>query len=225
MRNSDWRRALAAGLIAAGGIAGLSAAAPQDDGAGRLRAALRSATMQLRDVQDQNAMLTAKQSEAERERMSLAQQLAAAEKERDALRQQLQAGQNAAQTAAQQAGAQLESQRQALASALATYQENLMRWQTAYNEAAATARTRDADANKLDALLVQTRGRAMACEEKNIELFKFGKELVDLYGNQNLLTAIGSKEPFTRLKRVEVENLMQDYQDKLRANMVSHPAP
>src|SRR5215467_9169142 len=79
MRNSDWRRTLAAGLIAAGGIAGLSAAAPQqDDGAARLRAALRTATSQLRDLQDQNAMLTAKQSEAERQRMALTQQLAAA---------------------------------------------------------------------------------------------------------------------------------------------------
>jgi chromosome segregation ATPase len=225
MRNSEWRRTLAAGLIAAAGLAGLSAAAPQDDGAARLRAALRQATSQLRDLQDQNAMLTAKQSEAERQRMALVQQLAAAEKERDGLRLQLEAGRNVAQTAAQQASAQLEAQRQALGTAQGAYQENLTHWQTAYNEAAETARTRDADAKKLDALLVQTRGRAMACEDKNTELYKFGKELIDLYGKQDVLTSIGSKEPFTRLKRVEVENLMQDYEDKLRANVLAHPAP
>lgn len=169
-------------------------------------------------------MLTAKQSEAERARMALTQQLASAERERDQLRQQLQAGQSAAQTAAQQASTQLDAQKQTLAAAIATYQENLTRWQMAYNEAAETARTRDADAKKLDALLVQTRGRAMVCEDKNAELYKFGKELVELYGNQDVLGSLGSKEPFTRLKQVQIENLMQDYEDKLRANMVSHPA-
>ncbi|HXJ01225.1 MAG TPA: hypothetical protein VNH44_08370 [Micropepsaceae bacterium] len=225
MRNSGWRRAIATSAIAIGCIGGLTAAAPQgDDGGARLRAALRSATVQLRDLQDQNAMLTAKQSEAERERMALAQQLAASEKERDSLRQQIKAGQDAAQTAAQQTNAQLDAQKQAIAAMEATYRDNLMKWQGAYNEAAAAARTRDADAKKYDALLVQTRGRATACEAKNAELYKFGKDLIDAYDRKDLFSTIGSKEPFTGLKRVEIETLMQDYEDKLRANVIAHPA-
>jgi len=225
MRNSEWRRTIAAGVIAAACIGGLTAAAPQgDDGAARLRAALRSATVQLRDSQDQNAMLAAKQSEAERERMALAQQLAAAERERDALRQQIRAGQEASQTASQQAAAQLDAQKQSIATMEAAYRDNLVKWQGAYNEAAAAARTRDADAKKLDALLVQTRGRATACEVKNTELYKFGRELVDAYDRQDLFSTISAKEPFTRLKRIEIETLMQDYQDKLRANAIAHPA-
>jgi septal ring factor EnvC (AmiA/AmiB activator) len=225
MRNFEWRRAFAAGTIAVCGICGLAAAAPEgDDGAARLRAAFRSATVQLRDLQDQNAMLTAKQSEAERDRMALTQQLAAAEKERDALRQQLKAGQDALQTAARQSAAQLEAQKQGLASMEAAYRDNLAKWQTSYNEAAAAARMRDDDAKKLDELLVQTRTRATACEAKNTELYKFGKDLIDVYGRQDVFGALGAKEPFTKLKRVEIENLMQDYEDKLRANMIARPA-
>jgi chromosome segregation ATPase len=222
MRNSEWRRAAAAGLFSVFCMAGLSAAAPQDDGGARLRAALRTATVQLRDLQDQNATLTAKQSEAERERMALQQRLAAAEKELDSLRQQVTAG----QTAGQQTAAQLETQRQANTAMEATYRDNLMKWQTSYNEAAETARTRDADAKKLDALLVQTRSRATACEMKNAELYKFGKELIGVYEGQgqDMVSTIQTKEPFTRLKRVEIENLMQDYEDKLRANAIAHPA-
>lgn len=167
-------------------------------------------------------MLAAKQSEAERTRMALQQQLAAAEKELDTLRQQVRAG----QTAGQQTAAQLEAQRQASAAAEAAYRDNLAKWQTSYNEAAETARTRDADAKKLDALLAQTRGRATACEMKNAELYKFGKQLIDVYDgqNQDMVSTITTKEPFTRLKRVEIENLMQDYEDKLRANAIAHPA-
>jgi chromosome segregation ATPase len=225
LRSQMSLRAILAGIVAAGCIGGLTAAAPEgDDGGARLRAALRSATVQLRDLQDQNAMLAAKQSEAERDRMALTQQLAAAEKERDALRQQIKAGQDASQTAAQQAAAQLDAQKQAIAAMEATYRDNLMKWQGAYNEAAAAARTRDADAKKLDAMLVQTRGRATACEAKNAELYKFGKELVDGYDRQDLFSSIGAKEPFTRLKRVEIETLVQDYEDKLRANAIAHPA-
>jgi septal ring factor EnvC (AmiA/AmiB activator) len=225
MRNFEWRRPLAAGIVAACCISGLAAAAPQaDDGAARLRAALRSATTQLRDVQDQNAMLMATQSKAERERMALAQQLAAAEKERDALRQQIKAGQVASQTASEQAMAQLEAQKRNIATMEAAYRDNLMKWQAAYNDATIVARTRDGDAKKLDALLIQTRGRATACEAKNSELYKFGKELVDAYDRQDLFSTIGAKEPFTRLKRVEIETLMQDYEDKLRANAIVHPA-
>ena len=169
-------------------------------------------------------MLVAKQSEAERQRMALGQQLAAAEKDRDALRLQLKAGQTASQTASQQAAAQLDAQKRNIAAMEAAYRENLMKWQASYNEAALAARTRDADAKKLDALLVQTRGRTTACEAKNTELYIFGKELIDTYGRQDFLSTISTKEPFTRLKRVEIESVMQDYQDKLRANAIVHPA-
>lgn len=172
-------------------------------------------------------MLAAKQSEAERDRLALAQRLAAAEKERDSLREQLTSGltaaQQTAQQAAQQAGAQLAAEKANLAALEAAYRDNLMKWQNAYNEAAETARTRDADAKKLDVLLVRTRGRATACEAKNGELFKFGKELIDVYGRQDLFSVIGAREPFTRLKHVEIENLMQDYEDKLRSIEIAHP--
>jgi DNA repair exonuclease SbcCD ATPase subunit len=225
MRTSDVCRLLAAGIVSVSIGGSFAVAAPQtDDGGARLRAALRSATVQLRDLQDHNAMLTAKQSEAERERLTLAQQLAAAQRELGSLREQVKAGQTASQTASQQAAAQIDAQKQNIATLDAAYRDNLTKWQMAYNEAAAAARTRDSDAKKLDALLVQTRGRATACEAKNADLYKFGKDLVDAYDRQDVFSTIGAKEPFTGLKRVEIETLMQDYQDKLRANAIAHPA-
>ena len=221
MRNSKWRRATAAAILSVCSMAGFSMAAPQDGGLEeRLRAALRTATIQLRDVQDQNAMLVAKQAEAERERLDLAQKLAADERELDALRQQVKSG----QAASEQVTAQLQAEKRNAAMGEAAYRDNLMKWQAAYNEAAGTARTRDADAKKLDALLVQIRGRAQACEAKNTELYKLGNEVLDFYDSQTLFSVVGAKEPFTRLKRVEIENRMQDYGDRLRANALAHPA-
>ena len=226
MRGFDRRRVLAAGMMFATCLVGIAVAAPQgDDPAARLRGALRSATLQVRDLQDQNAMLMAKQAEADRDRMALTQKLAADEKELDELREQLKSNQTVSQQAAAQATAQIEMQKTNAAAADTAYRDNLMKWQAAYNEAAETARTRDADAKKLDALLMQTRGRVDVCETKNKELYRIGHEVLDTYDRQDLMSMIKNKESVTKLGRVELETLMQDYEDKLRANDLAHPAP
>jgi chromosome segregation ATPase len=202
------------------------AAAREGDGAeSRLRAALRQAITRLRELEDQNANLEAKQAQAERERQALTEKLDAAQKELDALRQRS----DADKAALQRSAAKLESTETSLA-----------KWQEAYNQAADVARSRDADAKRLDAeikgleaeakrrdaALVQTRETKRACEAKNAELFKLGNQVLDLYDKKGLWDAIAAGEPVTQLKRVEYENMMQDYEDKLRDNqIVPPPAP
>ena len=39
-----------------------------------------------------------------------------------------------------------------------------------------------------------------------------------------LFRSLVADEPVTKLKRVEFENLMQDYEDKLRAQEINRPA-
>src|SRR5260221_13698990 len=109
MRNSETCRSLMVVIFSLCCATSLSvAAAPQgDDGGARLRAALRTATAQVRDLQDQNATLIAKQSQAERERVALAQKLVEDEKELDGLRKRVQAG----EAASTQVTAQLEAQK------------------------------------------------------------------------------------------------------------------
>jgi hypothetical protein len=222
MRNSETCRSLVVVILSLCCATSLSlAAAPQgDDGGARLRAALRTATAQVRDLQDQNAALVAKQSEAERDRMALAQKLVEDERVLDALRKQVQAG----DAASLQVNAQLEAQKANLTASDAAYRDNLTKWQAAYNEAADSARARDAEAMRLDGLLMQSLGRSQACEAKNMELYKLGKEVLDVYDRQDLLASLSAREPFTKLKRVQLENLIQDYEDKLRANAIAHPA-
>jgi hypothetical protein len=221
MRNSKRHRALGAAVLSMCCSASLSAAAPQADEAGaRLRAALRSATVQLRDMQDQNAVLLAKQSEGERSRLALAEKVAADEKELDALRQQV----KTAQAASAQIAGQLEAEKQNLAMGETAYRDNLAKWESAYKEAADSARALDADAKRLDALLVQARGRTQSCEAKNGELYKLGKEVLDLYDHKDFFSVLAANEPITKLKRVELDKLIQDYEDKLRANEIGRPA-
>ncbi|WP_235001275.1 DNA repair protein [Nitrosovibrio sp. Nv4] len=53
------------------------------------------------------------------------------------------------------------------------------------------------------------------CEANNGELYRIGRELVDWYADKGPLSAILEAEPFTRMKSVEMENLLESYREKL----------
>jgi chromosome segregation ATPase len=221
---SRWHRGLALAALFVGLLTVLPPASARegDSAENRLRAALRQAVTRLRELEDQNATLDAKQVQTERERQALAEKLDAVQKELDALRHR----NDADKAELQRSAAKLESTESTLA-----------KWQDAYKQAADVARARDADAKRLDArvesleadakrrdaALVRTREMKRACEAKNAELFKLGNQVLDLYDKKGVWDAIAEGEPVTRLKRVEYENILQDYEDKLRDNQIVPP--
>jgi len=205
MRAAPAALALLAGLIAAGN----ALAADADDPAARARVALRAATQRIRELEDQNATLQAKSTEADRAKQELTAKLEADEQTLADLRQQA----DSDKAALAKTAADLESQR-----------GNTAKWQSSYEEAAQAAKTRDADAKRLDATLGQARERVAACETKNGQLYKLSEDVLDLYDRRGILDAVASGEPLTKLKRVDIENTMQDYEDKFRANKIPQPA-
>lgn len=66
------------------------------------------------------------------------------------------------------------------------------------------------------ALIKQTEQREL-CETKNGEIYRIGIELVGWYNRKGALNAILEAEPFTRMKSIEMENLLEDYRDKLES--------
>jgi hypothetical protein len=57
--------------------------------------------------------------------------------------------------------------------------------------------------------------RVAYLETKNVQLFTLGNEILSRYENFSLGNAISAKEPFVGVTRVKLENLVQDYSDKL----------
>lgn len=49
------------------------------------------------------------------------------------------------------------------------------------------------------------------CAEKNLRLYEINDELLKRYENKGFWAALRQKEPFTQLKRVEIENLVDEY--------------
>src|ERR1700744_2199759 len=88
MGASEMPRAFAAPLLMLSLAAAMPARADDNGPEARLRAALKTATSRIRELEDQNAQLQAKQAAAERDRLEFTQKAAEADKELGELRKQ-----------------------------------------------------------------------------------------------------------------------------------------
>jgi chromosome segregation ATPase len=194
---------------------GLTRAADQDTEA-RLREALRNAITQNRSIEDERAVLLAKQAESAKEIEALRQQVEALSKQLAEQPTAPAAKKSTADNAAyERAVAEFNHRLAEQNETIGKFGETLEKWKTAYNEAANVARAKEAERVKLAAQTNILTQRATSCESENAELFKIGTEILDRYATMDISDALAAHEPFVGFKRVELQNVVQDYQDKL----------
>lgn len=61
------------------------------------------------------------------------------------------------------------------------------------------------------------------CTDKNLKLYGVATEIIDKYRDQGVWDAVKRKEPFTGLRQVEVENLLEEYRDRASEARVEVP--
>jgi chromosome segregation ATPase len=173
------------------------------DGAGeaRLREALRAATGQLHALEDEQAGWKAKEAQYKKELEELRAQLAtaqAAPKRED--------------------GARLARLNEKLAQetqAQGKLAESLSRCEKSLLESGEEARKAEAERVKITGQIDGLTARTASCETKNTRLYGVGKSILDWLDKVGPGAALAARDPFLGLKRVELENVAQDYQDKL----------
>ncbi|MCB5186048.1 hypothetical protein LG201_12610 [Methylobacillus gramineus] len=74
---------------------------------------------------------------------------------------------------------------------------------------------------EMQALLVKKQQQLNASNEKNARLYDFGLQLIRIYERPSVYQQAMRDEPFTQLKRVELENILQDYRDKIDEQKVT----
>ncbi|WP_448044315.1 hypothetical protein [Bradyrhizobium liaoningense] len=181
-------------VLIAASLSSLSAHAQSETD--RLREALRSATAQTRQLEDQRTALQAKLADAERDRTTLKAQVDAAKAE-------------VRQVEKQHREAVEEFNRR-----LAERDETLEKWKTAYEEAATVARSKDAERAKFEGEATAFKASTKSCVAKNGQLVKAGRELVQRYRAVTIGDTIVAREPVLGLRRVEIQNQLQDADDK-----------
>ena len=104
----------------------------------------------------------------------------------------------------------------------AQLQDSLQKLQLSQTHAVEIAKKTEGERAKLSEQVIELKRRAADGEAKNLALFKLANEILKRYERFGLGDALAAKEPFTGLARVKLENLVQDYQDKLADQRVKH---
>ena len=110
---------------------------------------------------------------------------------------------------------QLQTQAQ-----LESTQKSLDDLKTQYQQAQADLKFNDNQRKTLSTNLAQTTKSLDVCEAKNAKLHQFGTELIQIYDKPDSYNAVMRKEQFFQLKRVELENILQNRQDQLNEELV-----
>lgn len=78
-------------------------------------------------------------------------------------------------------------------------------------------RAAEAEGKRLQGALAAEQQQRLACDERGQELRKLGGEVLELYDKKTCLDSSLQIEPFTGLKRVRIENAVEDLREKLDA--------
>ena len=73
----------------------------------------------------------------------------------------------------------------------------------------------ESEKNQLQEMVNGQAELIQSCESKNTELVQVNRELLDRYQKKGFFDALLQREPLTQLKRVEIENVVQEYQDRI----------
>ena len=186
----------------------------EDKRASRERAALQRARQQVQQLSQEKAALEAKLAGFEQEKAALAQ-------EKDKL-----AGQIRDAEARASGEGRKRTRLQGTLDAVSREKQSLLEQKNDLEKRFAEMTARQADtARELAATKTQkrqadataeSRGRQIAsCEDKNMKLYQHGRDLIEQCQDRSKTDAFLRLEPFTGIKRVEIENLLESYRDKL----------
>jgi chromosome segregation ATPase len=167
-----------------------------------------------------NAQLAAQYQQVVTERAQLQADNEKLKKQLDDLKKELETAKrqlavssaNAGTAATQLAAAQAASQSatQSLDQTKARMQELITR----FRETAVALKGVESDRSQLQQESTQTKADLSRCVERNAQLYQVDTEVLDRYEHQSAFSYMARGEPFTRLKRTQVENFAEEYRER-----------
>lgn len=196
-------------LVASVGSVGLAADVSPNEA--RLRESVKGLMVQLRTIQAERDTLDAAKNEHEQKAKELGEKLAALTKASDTEREGLE------RTVSGLRGkvAELEKENGGL-------KADLAQAVGVGNQTADRLKKKEADGLKLGERIVDLERKVSEGERKNLELHRLGKEILERYEKFGLGTALTAREPFVGTTRVRLQNLVQEYSDKLSEQRIKN---
>jgi chromosome segregation ATPase len=197
-------------VLAAAMLASLPLMAQADDTPeDRLRAALRQSVTEMRAAQDQAAQAQSQLTQAQTD-------LAATRTQLDAANAKL-AELNGRGTAKPEQLKALQTRLDAAQQQNAALQQGLSRYQGAVQQAQSIARLKDAESRQAQSGLASNTKALDSCKAANKKLIDVSEQVLHLYQDRSFLWVLRkSYEPLIGASKVDLENIVQDYDDKIR---------
>ena len=192
----------------------LSSAWAEDKRASREREALQRARQQVQQITQEKAALEGKLAGYEEEKAALAQEkekLAGKARNAEARasgegrkRQQLQAALDA-----------VTKEKESLLEQKSDLEKRLIEMTAKQTQSARELEATLAQKKQADATVISHKKQVASCEDQNLKLYQYGRDLIEQCRDRSATGAVLRLEPFTGIKRVEIENLLETYRDKL----------
>ena len=109
----------------------------------------------------------------------------------------------------------VQAERDALKTKLAETEKQLADSQAQQRATAQTLAQIESAKKQSESQLTGIRQDLQQCRTHNIKLYGLGREMMDKYRDKTCQDALAQAEPFTGLKKVEVENLLETWRDQL----------
>jgi chromosome segregation ATPase len=193
-----------------GNVFSLAAQEPSP-GEEKLREALKAVTLQLRTAESDKAVAQAEKTAADLKNVELTAQVEKMSKQLTALSEEKATALDNAAREQARLGDLLKTKE----SELDAYRKTLDKWKAAHFEISDIAKKKEAERAKYAAQSAELERRVAGLKSQNIELFNIGNEILERYRKFSFGEALRAREPFTGINKVKLQNLVQDYHEKL----------
>jgi chromosome segregation ATPase len=168
----------------------------------------------------------AERAELQAQNAKLQKELEATRKERDAAKaadQALERRSKLSESAVKQLQENIAASRQATDKEIAKWRDSMQELVAKAREIAQNLRDVETDRNALKQTLA-TRDRDLkTCADRNLALYQISEEALTRLDHQGFWSSVSRAEPFTKIKRIQLDNLVEEYRE--RADAQRMPAP
>lgn len=183
-------------------------------------------------LMQQMQQLASERTSLQAENAQMKRDLDALRKERDSLKDAVKKAQQALDgrlKASEVALAHNTAQRESTEQELRQAKEKMQELVTKFRETINTLRMAESESTTAKQTLSSRERDLKACVDHNAALYKLNDEVLTRLEHQSIWSRVATAEPFTRIKRTELENLVDDYKTRaddhrLPSTLTSSPA-
>jgi chromosome segregation ATPase len=176
---------------------------------------------QMQQLASERTDLQAQNDKLQKDLEAAKQQLLVVKQQLDAAKAGTARSQSEVSAARAAADASRDNNEKALADAKSKMQDLVDH----YRATVVTLRDTETERAQLRQQLVQTNAGWDQCAQRNDSISKVTNEVLDRYAHEGLFTQLGRAEPFTQLKRTQIENLVLEDRQRVAELRVKQPPP